>query len=310
MSGFFGDLVVPQLDVLAAARDSTAADISSELEKLGNIAASRGLDVWDKSVLIGSGPRILDRTPIEPPGVSMSYACLFGRGFWRADYLHPAPVSLPGKGDPTPLPDPVGRLSAEQSEIRGPEVNAVAAIASAASGRLAFPVQPVINIQSHWVFDFDVAYRRWLAYGLAYEASIRNRSLEVYSMFVPCLLGGTTVELSCELDGVEGVEAFSITLNLANILYCAHAYERQKGAPHPDLSCRIVELDGKVSMLLTKVFEWAAVRGEGLTDDARVAIQGLLSELAKQKADGILYRGSYPKWGSICMSDAFQGRPA
>jgi hypothetical protein len=281
------------------------------MEPLGAVAAELGLgEIWEKSTLIGADSSVYAGGPPGPPqgwlGVSLAWACLPGVGFYRDVRLaFELSARDPSKSDRELAISKAmeGRRQAEVA-IRGPEVEAVRRIAAAA-GRMPFPVFAAIDIQGSWAYDFDVAYRRRLAYALAFEASMAVGSLAPFKDRFPVLVSGVSADLAAAVPGAEAPEAFSICLNLLAILDRVRAYERASCGAAPTLPGRLEGAEPKRALLAARLEEAATARMRSLNLDGQAAVRALLLESREIQEQPTYYNGYPPLWGRIAPSGAY-----
>jgi hypothetical protein len=327
MTAIFADVVVPEIDPLVAARRYPAGDLRTVLEGLREVALDVGVgEVW-------SGARVAGTDRGEGPpgaapgvvGVSLAFACLVGAGFWRERDLPaevppapPAPGGGPGGeaaggtgSEATPLREAVARKLRESAaagaRLRGPQVDAVRRVAAAASGRAPFPLRAALDVRGTWLYDFVEAYRRRLAYALAFEASLTAGSLRPYGERLPALLAGGLPELIDATPGAADPLAFSVVLNLLRILDGALAYEAATGRSHPDLPGPVRAGEPKRAFLRERLLAAAAARQEHLHADGRVAVQALLEELELMRQEQRRYDAQPPLFGTLAGSSAYRG---
>ncbi len=309
MSEFYGDLIVPDVDPLGAASRYTAKDLEDGLGQLGTIAASLGLEaLWKRAEFIGSnytrypgGPAGLDVSNVF--GVSLLWAHVPGIGFWRENYLRFTPEALPEartEQQRRGIALIAKRLEREIAE-RAPEVAAVRQITTAAnaSRQLPFPVAAATDVQGTWAYNFQEAYRRRLAYALAYEASITHGSLAPFEERFSALSVGTTQELMACTPDPHATGAFSLYLNLSALLEQVLHYEAKHSDAAPRFPGRMIEAEAKRQYLATQLSKVAPARMESLVVDGRVAVGVLLQELEQLRRKVFPYDGTPPPWGKI-----------
>ncbi len=308
---FYGDMIYPDVDPIVLASTHGSDELVAGLNELADIAREIGVEqVWEKAELLG-----LDQSHFEqgPPrtgqpggvlGVSLAWAPLPGIGFCRNDEFVAEVPRIDAAM--SPFQQAVLRKKEpryrEEASIRGPQVQAVRRLVEAAKDRLPFPVAAAIGFDSSWVHDFCASYLRRLAYALAFEASLRARSLEPYEALYPVLVTGSVEELGRALPPLDAPYSFSLRLNLLAVLHAIAGHERNHPEPAPTLSSRMVEGAAKRTLLEDGIEDAAEMRGRSLHDEGRLVLQKLLEEL-RRAAKASTWCGLPHDWGRTRVPD-------
>ncbi|MDJ0703750.1 MAG: hypothetical protein QNJ46_10760 [Leptolyngbyaceae cyanobacterium MO_188.B28] len=317
MSAVYGDLIVPAIGPIElAAKGYSSNDIRQALEQLDEIAANLNLlEVWKSRQLFG-----IDGSNVPPGpsrgrvGISLNYACTNGIGFWRDYYLQckidDTDLQISNTGRPAQKVMAKKRIEQARAEmaIRIPEIQALQQIFEAAYQQNHIPLKLALDVRGGVTYDFEIAYRRTLAYALAFEASIQASSLEPYNSLIPTLVLGTIIDLREEMPAVTARHAFSVYLNLLSKLNAAAAYRMHKGAFHPDLPGDINQLESKQAFLTERLQIAAQSCSETLTQDGKTAIKALLKEVQLSYDRGS-YNISPRPWGRIAPSAVYASEP-
>ncbi|WP_168790596.1 hypothetical protein [Paraburkholderia aromaticivorans] len=248
----------------------------------------------------------------EPPGpargvcgISLAWSCQAGIGLYRdypmetdaEDRMHASDAFAASDRRPEQRQT---RLAIHRAEIE--MLNTVARRAADAQ-RVALRV--IEQAEGSWIYGFDVAYRRRLAYALAFEASIEQRSLEPYIRWWLPLISLNARDFATVAPDAAAPHAFSVLLNLAAMLNRADAFERANGCSHPALPGRIAEVEAKRALLRERLETAAAARMKTLSSDGQIALRALFIELAFQRKVGTLHVTTFPRWGRIVTSEHY-----
>lgn len=313
MTSFYGDLIVPNINPIEAAQRYTASEIRLVLEDLTQVAERLRLGkLWAKAAITGpDGEKKYPGASTKEAriGISMEFACSAGIGFLRDYYLEPDvpadALKMLSHGNPNRRAFAEKRLATVKARvaIRKPEIQAIHTIAEAVSGQYPFPVRIATNIQAGWVYTFEEAYRRRLAYALGFEASITEKSLTVYEERLATLIAGSLTDLVSVCPAVDESHAFSIYLNLLASLDGATAYQTSKDEVHPDLSSEVTAGVQKRTFLVEHLQEAAENRMKTLNSDGCIAVRALLAESELIHQRGRYYRSVPPLWGKESPSN-------
>lgn len=306
MSGHYADLIVADVDSFESLRDSSAVETRAALASLADVAKELGLDqLWARAEFVG-----LDRGEGAPGvtarlGLSMAWACQPGVGFRRNHYLH---TSIPEAVEQL-LANPrrqVGEVlkarTEEDAAIRGPEIAALRRIAKAATGRCPISTRVAVDIKATWDYGFDVAYRRRLAYALAYEASITTASFAPFDERLPALHLGSLEELAARLPEPSVSHAFSIGLNLLANLDRTVTYQNEKH----DTERGVPDAAAKRDLLGDYLNKASRFLEPSLAPDGQIALNALLREVEIERELRIHNISIRPRWGSIAESQSYR----
>ena len=215
----------------------------------------------------------------DPTGVSLAIAPIAGLGFWHE-------VSTAG-----------GEWRETRRKVSD-ERGAVVEISKALRYHHDLPLLAVIDSISEWREDFDVSFRRRIAYAIGFHASLRTGSLQCYEAWYKALI----LDAAATLDSVgssepDEVDSFSILLNLLARLHGTMAYERHHGEPDPRAPGRVFAYHDKVARLQARL-EVSCKRLEALFNvDGRAALGALLLQLRSEHDAGNWNVASSPVWG-------------
>lgn len=166
------------------------------------------------------------------------------------------------------------------------------------------PVVAVTDSINLWKEEFEVSYRRRIAYALGFHASLRAGSLECYEERYEPLIAGTAAQLDPIVSGhlasrrfVDELDGFSVLLNLLSRLHGTMAYERHHGAPAPRAPGKVRLYRDKVQMLEGKLAEVSRRVKRVLNADGRSALRALRLELRAERDGGFWNVDSSPIWG-------------
>ncbi|MGB3292058.1 MAG: hypothetical protein WBB01_03580 [Phormidesmis sp.] len=243
-------------------------------------------------------------------GISMNHACTSGIGFWHEHYLHKSisdiDTQLCDSGSPAQQAMAQRRIKQAQDEmaIRIPEIKTIQQIFEAVQAQSQLPLRLALDVKGSFAYDFEIGFRRTLAYALAYEASIAAGSLAPYDSVVSPLIVGDISELRKATPLSTDRYALSIYLNLLSKLNAAAAYQRRQSNCHPDLPGEVNQLEIKRAFLTESMQEAAGHRSKTLTKDGKLSIQALLKEV-QLNYDQNIYSIAPQLWGQIAPSHAY-----
>lgn len=318
---FYGDFIIPDFEPLEPGQNYTVKDVSCILENLGSVAIKLGLgEVWKKIQLIGltcvsaeNVGAVLMRG--EQIGTSMYFACGYGVGFVRdfhiSSELPPLVQKWLANENPEIRKKGQQKLSEYQPKmtLRRAEMDAIQKVAEAAKSEIPFSINVSLDISSSWICTFEEAYRRRLGYALAYEASLKNQSLEIYSGYFSTLIGGSLAEFKAICPPTKESSAFSIYLNLLASINEAILKQTDEGMIKIDnILGKLREASEKILFLEQCLSEAANYRMKSLNQDGCIAVKALLGELnyAKKKKQKIHCWGAFPS--DVSVSELYLNR--
>lgn len=311
MSFLYADLIGVDIQPVLLAREWTVDRVRQTLEPLAAIAQSIGLgDVWASAAYLGIE---FGSDEAEPDGVALGRACFAGVGFSREEDLRRAfPPSVEfvwGRPHMRVSEQQIARLeSILVPHFR--QFSAVLEVASAAREAHALPVCAAVNIAGDRSYGFDEAYRRRLAYALGFAASLAAGSLAPYKTREPALLHGGLGDLVAVCPSLGDVEGLSIAANLLARLVKVVAGLETGDARGPQPPVRHVpEANRKRQWLEAELRRASDEVREGLNEDGRAALSGLLLEVGRAGTDIRHRYDRYPAWGKLASREEY-GLPA
>jgi len=329
---YFADLITIDFGGLEAYSRYTSHEIKTVFSSLKDIAAKNGLgELWSETQLIGldgDTPADFLKATLERiakglekaiVGIDLEFAHLPSVGFvyyWRREPEISTRLSQELE-EPTPDPDPRRHRMAmfrhraakrkleeikPQIAYRQKRYQAIQQMVELSKNEFDLPLRAALDRLTVYHRGICAAYRRRIAYELAFEASLATRSFEPYQGYFEPLLIGSLETLQAHTSIIKYDKySFSIYFNLLARLIQAITYEAIKGEAHALAAGIVVEGEKKKAYLydqLMKAAEWRAPR---LNEDGRIALRVLFEELQQLEGDyerGIYGGLYYPKWGA------------
>lgn len=304
------DLLYPKLEAVTPEASVRCSELLDDCAQLGCIADELGLHgEWAEVNVGGSddavGTRIGPQADVV--GVSPRRALAFGIGFWREEQLPRAPEGSQSASDVSASPlrrRVVERARASFSE-RTTRIETLESVLRAAGPRLARQFEHV-EVEGTIRYAFHVGYRRFLAYRIAYRASLERGTLEPYTSHLERLVSGSPEDVEGSCAGLDDEQVFSVVLNLIGYLDRAHAWERAHGAPHSSMPGKLRGPVRKREILQGLLARASAELSPRLNDDGRFALRGVLRELEADARHGVHAGLRLPVWGARGTSEDFE----
>jgi hypothetical protein len=218
-------------------------------------------------------------------GISLSIAPVAGLGYW-----HEAGTAGDHWRD-------VQRRAANERDL-------VVEVAKRCRDVHTLPVVAVTDSVNLRKEEFEVSFRRRVAYALGFHASLRAGSLECYEARYEPLIVGTAAQLGQVASGhpashplADQLDGFSLLLNLLSRLHGTLAYERHHDAPAPRAPGKVLFYRDKVALLEGKIAEVSRGLKRALNVDGHSALRSLLLQLRSERDGGFWNVDSSPIWG-------------
>lgn len=211
-------------------------------------------------------------------GVSLSIAPLAGLGYWHEG----------------------GTMGDEWREVQqraADERALVVEVSKRCRDLHSLPVVAVTDSLSEWREEFEVSFRRRIAYALGFHASLCAGSLECYEARYEPMIVGTPAQLGQVASGGDELDSFSLLLNLLSRLHGTMAYEQRHGVPAPRAPGKVLFYRGKVALLEGQLTNVSRRLKRRLNADGRDALRSLLVQLRSERDGGFWNVDSSPIWG-------------
>lgn len=257
-------LIVLDLPATAGAESLSAAEARGLLEELGRAAAGP----------FEIGVFGVAAAPEAPRGASMAGAALAGLGV-----RYQAGAAL---GD------------VEEREGRA----WCRAFARDLAERRGLPLRLALGLVAPTT-DFVTAWRARAAYALAYEVTLRERSLSPLDDLLNVLAAGSASDLRRALPSPGERDAFCAFLNTAARLEIAAAHAERDGRTHPEMPGPPADVAGKRALLREGLARTAEARAATLSEEGRFLLERLQRELERIAEHPEVVSLRTPGWGSI-----------
>ena len=224
-------------------------------------------------------------------GVSLAAGPLAGVGFWRDHLIRPEYASRDDLSD---------EMRAEAA--RRAEEAALLRRMLDGRGSDAQALALRTDVSSYMPVPFVEAVRRRLAYALAYEVTLASQSFDPIVALHDVAVGGTVDALAAALPAVSDGGAFSLALNLFDLVSGLAAYAKRAGTPPPEHPTVLRDSRAKKALLDARMGEAGQARIAALGRDGAIALAALLAAAREADERGMIFVARPALWG--CEPDS------
>lgn len=266
----YANLLCIDRDPLSLATSMTAVEARALLLRSQDAAVIDD-PRWARASFLGTGFREGDG-----PYAQGIYRCIFLRAGLTLAVAPAAGLGFAHEGGT--MGDEYRLLQREKADER----QLVELVAEFCQELHGLPVTAEIDSFGEWQATFETSYRRRIAYGLGFHASLRAGSRACFEGHDQLLAAGTVAQLDALTHGRDEFEDFSLRLNLLARLRRMIAHEHHHGAPWPGLS-KVQSRQDKLALLKGRLGEVTDQLTPGLNTDGQFALRALHRQLHAER---------------------------